>query len=296
VLVRVAPGLFPPDLVVQVKAWACELPAAHDLPLSRWSTTDLAREVCETGLVASISGSTLWRWLHQDAIRPWYHRSWIFPRDPNFADKAGRILDLYARGWEGKPLEDDEFVISADEKTSIQARRRKHPTRACRPRGTMQVEHEYYRCGAWTYIAGLDVHHARIFGRCEEQNGIAPFDRLVEQVMTRPPYNEARRVFWIVDNCSAHRGSRAVQRLQNQYPNVVLVHAPIHASWLNQVEIYFSIVQRKVLTPNDFPNLDNLAERLLDFQYYWETAAKPFEWKFSRDDLNELLNKLNTPR
>jgi hypothetical protein len=266
------------------------------LPLSRWSTTDLAREVCETGLVASISGSTLWRWLHQDAIRPWYHRSWIFPRDPNFADKAGRILDLYARGWEGKPLEDDEFVISADEKTSIQARRRKHPTRACRPRGTMQVEHEYYRCGAWTYIAGLDVHHARIFGRCEEQNGIAPFDRLVEQVMTRPPYNEARRVFWIVDNCSAHRGSRAVQRLQNQYPNVVLVHAPIHVSWLNQVEIYFSIVQRKVLTPNDFPDLDNLAERLLDFQYYWETAAKPFEWKFSRDDLNELLNKLNTPR
>ena len=106
----------------------------------------------------------------------------------------------------------------------------------------MQVEHEYFRCGAWTYIAGLDVHQARIFGRCEPQNGIQPFDRLVEQVMTRPPYNDARRVFWIVDNCSAHRGSRAVQRLQSSYPNVVLVHAPIHASWLNQVEIYFSIV------------------------------------------------------
>ena len=114
----------------------------HALPLSRWSTTDLAREVCQSGLVASISGSTLWRWLHLDAIRPWYHRSWIFPRDPNFAEKAGRILDLYARVWEGKPLQDDEFVISADEKTSIQARRRKHPTRACRPRGSMQVEHE----------------------------------------------------------------------------------------------------------------------------------------------------------
>lgn len=178
------------------------------LAAARWSTTDLAREVCQSGLVASISGSTLWRWLHLDAIRPWYHRSWIFPRDPNFAEKAGRILDLYARVWEGKPLEDDEFVISADEKTSIQARRRKHPTRACRPRGSMQVEHEYFRCGAWTYIAGLDVHQARIFGRCEKQNGIAPFDRLVEQVMTRPPYNDARRVFWIVDNCSAHRGAR----------------------------------------------------------------------------------------
>lgn len=282
--------------MISVKAWACELPANHDLPLSRWSTTDLAREACQSGLVASISGSTLWRWLHQDAIRPWYHRSWIFPRDPNFADKAGRILDLYARQWEGKPLEDDEFVISADEKTSIQARRRKHPTRACRPRGTMQVEHEYFRCGAWTYIAGLDVHNARIFGRCEEQNGIEPFDRLVEQVMTRPPYNDARRVFWIVDNCSVHRGVRAAQRLQSAYPQLVLVHAPVHASWLNQVEIYFSIVQRKVLTPNDFPNLDTVAERLLDFQYYWESAAKPFEWKFNRQDLNDLLTKLNTPR
>jgi hypothetical protein len=87
-----------------------------------------------------------------------------------------------------------------------------------------------------------------------------------------------------------------VQRLQSAYPQLVLVHAPVHASWLNQVEIYFSIVQRKVLTPNDFPNLDSVAERLLDFQYYWESAAKPFEWKFNRQDLTELLSKLNTPR
>jgi len=221
------PRTFPPDLAVQIKAWACELPAAHDLPLSRRSTTGLAREACREGLVASISGSTIWRWLHHDAIRAWYHRSWIFPRDPNFADKASRLLDLYAREWEGKPLTDDESAISADEKTSIQARRRKDPTRVCRPRASMQVEHEYFRCGAWAYMAALDVHHARIFGRCEPQNGVQPFDRLVEQVMTRPPYNDARRVFWIVDNCPAHRGSRAVQRLQSSYPNVVLVHAPI---------------------------------------------------------------------
>jgi hypothetical protein len=295
-LVRVAPGLFPPDLVVQIKALACELPATHGLPLSRWSTDDLVRQVCQSGLVASISGSTLWRWLQEDAIRPWYHRSWIFPRDPDFAVKAGRVLDLYARQWQGRALKDDEFVISADEKTSIQARRRKHATQTCRPRTPMQVEHEYFRCGAWTYIAGLDVHRARIFGRCESKNGIAPFDRLVEQVMTRPPYNDARRVFWIVDNCSAHRGAKAVERLRTLYPRLALVHAPIHASWLNQIEIYFSIVQRKVLTPNDFTDLNALAERLLDFQYYWETTARPFEWKFTRRDLTQLLGKLETPR
>lgn len=107
--------------------------------------------------------------------------------------------------------------------------------------------------------------------------------------MTRPPYNHARRVFWIVDNCSAHPGLRAVQHLQSAYPQLVLVHAPVHASWLNQVEIYFSIVQRKVLTPNDFPSLDAVAERL---QYSWESTAKPFEWKFTRQDLDNLLTKL----
>jgi hypothetical protein len=123
----------------------------------------------------------------------------------------------------------------------------------------------------------LDVHRARIFGRCETENGIAPFGRLVEQVMTRPPYNDARRVFWIVDNCSAHRGARAAERLRNLYPSLTLVHAPVHASWLNQIEIYFSIVQRKVLTPNDFPNLNAVAERLLDFQFYWATTARPLQ-------------------
>lgn len=193
---------------------------------------------------------------------------------------------------QGISLKNDEFVISAAEKTSIQARRRKHATRACRPRATMRVEHEYFRCGAWAYMAALDVHHARIFGRCETKNGIAPFDRLVEQVMIRPPYNDARRVFWIVDNCSAHRGAKAIQRLQDRYPRLVLVHTPIHASWLNQIEIYFSIVQRKVLSPNDFASLEALAERLLDFQYYWESAARPFEWKFTRRDLAKLLAKL----
>jgi hypothetical protein len=276
---------------VQVKALACELPSTHNVPLSRWHTPDITRHVCQSGLVATISDSTIWRWLHEDAIRPWYHRSWIFPRDPQFAAKAGRVLDLYARQWNGKPLKSDEFVISADEKTSIQARRRKHPTGAPRPRRSMRVEHEYDRCGAWAYIAALDVHHARIFGRCEPTTGIQPFYRLVQQVMTRPPYNEARHVFWIVDNGSSHRGAAAVARLQNQFPRLTLIHGPIHASWLNQIEIYFSILQRKVLSPNDFAGLDVLAERLLDFQYYWEATAKPFEWKFTRQDLAKLVSR-----
>ena len=156
----------------------------------------------------------------------------------------------------------------------------------------MRVEHEYDRKGAWAYLAALDVHQARLFGRCERKTGIKPFGRLVRQVMSVAPYREAHRVFWIVDNGSSHRGSRAVKRLQRHYPNLVLIHGPVHASWLNQIEIYFSIVQRKVVTPNDFRSLVAVEDRLLAFQRYYETLARPFEWTFTRRDLTELLVKL----
>jgi len=292
---RAAPGVFPPELVVQIKALACEMPSACEVPLSRWSVADLTRQASQSGLVATISDSTVWRWLHEDAIRPWRYRPWIFPRDPDFALKAGRILDLYERMWDGQPLKDDEFVLSADEKTSIQARRRRHSTCPAQPDAAIKVEHEYTRCGAWAYHASLDVHRAKLFGRCERKSGIAPFDRLVAQVMSQPPYTEARRVFWIVDNGSAHRGPRSVARLQERYPNLVLVHGPVHASWLNQIEIYFSILQRKALTPNDFRSLEALEERLLNFQRYYEQIAKPFEWRFTRRDLHALLNKIHLP-
>jgi hypothetical protein len=290
--VRDAPRFFPPEIVVQVKALACELPSVHQVPLSRWSVADLGREVRRSGFAATISDSTIWRWLHEDAIRPWRYRSWIFPRDPQFAEKAGRILDLYERVWDGHALRDDEFVLSADEKTSIQARRRRHATYPAQPGSPMKVEHEYTRCGAWAYIAALDVHRAKLFGRCERRSGIASFDRLVDDVMCQPPYATARRVFWIADNGSSHRGPRSVERLQSRYANLVLVHAPVHASWLNQIEIYFSILQRKALVPNDFKSLESLKERILCFQQYFEQIAKPFEWKFTRNDLNLLLNKI----
>ena len=159
------------------------------------------------------------------------------------------------------------YVISADEKTSIQARRRKQPTLRPAPHRPTRVENEYFREGAWVYLAAWDVHRAKVFGRCEKQNGIAPVARLVGEVMGQEPYKSARRVFWILDNCSAHRGQKAADRLRVQWPNTILVHTPVHASWLNQVEIYFSIVQRKVLTPNDFVSLTELEQRLVAFQF-----------------------------
>lgn len=277
---------------MQIKAIACELPATRGLPLSRLSSADIVREAQRCGIVASISGTTVGRWLHQDAIRPWQHRTWIFPRDPDFVVKAARILDLYAGRWQGRRLRADEFVVSADEKTSIQARIRKHPSCGPRPHRPARIEHEYARAGAWAYLAALDVHRAKLFGRCEQTTGIEPFGRLVAQVMTRTPYCNARRVFWIMDNGSSHRGQPCVQRLKTAFPNLVPVHGPVHASWLNQIEIYFSIVQRKALTPNDFGSLNEVEDRVLRFQDYYESTAVPFDWKFTRADLANLSQRI----
>ena len=242
--------------------------------------------------MAAISGTTIWRWLATDAIRPWSHRSWIFPRAPDFEARAARVLDLYARQWQGEPLDADDYVISADEKTSIQARCRCHPTLAPATSRAMRVEHEYERGGALAYFAAWDVHQAKLFGRCAPTTGIAPFKRLVAQVMGSEPYASAKRVFWVVDNGSSHRGAASVRRLAADWPRAQLVHTPVHSSWLNQVEIYLSIVQRKCLTPNDFTDLAAVRRRLLAFERRYEQAAKPFEWKFTRADLALLIKRL----
>ena len=277
-----------------IKALACEFPRKRGVPLSRYSAQELAATAVESGIVAQISGVTVWRWLQQDAIKPWQHRSWIFPRDPNFEAKAGRVLDLYHREWMGQPLGDDDYVISADEKPSIQARIRIHQSLPPAAKLITRVEHEYRRGGALTYMAAWDVHHAKVFGRCEAASGIQPFGRLVQQVMQQEPYRSARRVFWVLDNGSSHRGQPCSKRLQDAWPNLTVVHLPIHASWLNQVEIYFSIVQRKVLTPNDFESLEAVAMGLKDFERRYEAAACPFAWKFGRENLAELMKKLST--
>jgi len=283
--------------VAEVKALACELPAEKGVPLSRWSSAELAREAVARGIVERISGVTVWRWLSADAIRPWNYRSWIFPRDPDFKAKAGRILDLYEGCWEGQLLAPGDFVVCCDEKPSIQARARQHPSRAAKPGGGQLVEHEYERKGALCYLAGWDVRRARLFDRCAPADGIHPFDTLVEQFMSIEPYSKAQRVFVIVDNGSAHRGKASINRLQGAYKNLILVHTPVHASWLNQCEIYFSIAQRKVLQPNNFADLNAVEHALLAFGRRYEQIAKPFEWKFTRHDLDRVLNRLDqTPQ
>jgi transposase len=287
------PRRFTPVQRAQVKALACTLPAETGVPLSRWSSADLAAEVILRGLAEAISPATVRRWLDSDAIKPWQHRSWIYPRDPNFAALAARVLDLYERRWDGRRLGPDDYVISADEKSQLQALRRRHPGQPPAPGRTRRVEFEYRRGGTLAYFAGYDVHRAQVIGRTAPSTGIEPFADLVNAVMTTEPYASARRVFWVVDNGSSHAGQRSIDRMRTAWPTATLVHLPIHASWLNQVEIYFSILQRKAISPTDFADLDDLATRIIEFQDRYNQTASPFDWTYTRADLNAYLKRLN---
>jgi len=252
---------FPPLDHALVKAVACELLAETQQPLSRQSLADITVRA-GTALRKPISRSTVWRILETDVLKPWRYKYWIFPRDPHFAEKAGPILDLYAGRWQGQCLGPKDHVLSADEKTSIQARIRCHPSLPPAMGRPASIENEYKRGGALQYLAAWDVRRGYVLGRCEPKTGIAPFGRLVKQVLAEEPYRSSERVFWIVDNGSSHRGAAASKRLRRVDSRIILVHTPVHASWLNQIEIYFSIIQRKVLTPNDFTNLIRVNPRL----------------------------------
>jgi transposase len=286
------PRVFTAADRAEAVALACALPAESGVPLSRWSGPDLARELAARCGIAA-SASTIGRWLAGDALKPWQHRSWISVRDPQFAARAAPVLDLYAGTWDGRPLGANDYVLCADEKTSIQARCRCHPTLPPGKARAMRVEHDYDRGGALAYLAAWDVHRGRVTGRCEDTTGIAPFARLVQQVMTTEPYASADRVFWITDNGSSHRGAAAAERLAGTWPNARLIHLPAHASWLDQAEIYFSVIQRKVLTTNDFTGLDQIRGRPAAFETRYNQIARPFTWKFTRTDLDDLLRRID---
>jgi DDE superfamily endonuclease len=219
----------------------------------------------------------------------------VFTRDPDFREKAGRVLDLHERRWEGRRLHPGDYVISADEKTQLQALLRRHPLVAPSGGRPGLVEHEYRRHGTLAYLAAIDVHDPRRgpFGHCEAKITNPAFDALVAEVMTTEPHASAQRVFWVVDNGTIHRGNKAIDRPQGAWPNLVLVHLPRHASRLNQIEIYFSILARKALTPCHFNDVDELSGRILGFQTEFAKTATPFHRTFTRRDPHALLDRLD---
>jgi hypothetical protein len=282
---------FPPLDRAVVASIACDVVARTGNPLSRQSTTDLADRARDE-LNKPISRSTVWRILDEDAIKPWQYEHWIFPRAANFFEKAAVVLDLYEGYWQGERVDPFDRIISSDEKTSIQARVRCHTSLGPASGRRRRVEAEYGRGGALQYLAAWDVQEGRVMGLCEPKTGIEPFGRLVRQVMEQPVYGSADRVFWVVDNGSSHRGESSVRRMSRAYPNAILVHLPVHASWLNQVEVYFSLLQRKALTPNDSIDLQELELRIGLYEELTNKQPKPFAWRFTKYDLFDLLQRL----
>jgi len=248
--VEVAPPPFPPRVVALVKAIACELPATLGLPLSRFSRSELRRHVLAAGIVAEISGVTIWRWLREDAIRPWTHRSWIFPRDPEFAAKAGPVLDLYHRRWKGKPLGRRDFVLSADEKTQIPIHSRRQPITPATPGRAMRVKSDYKRHGTCAYVAAWDVHRAACSGWSTTALSIVGSARSTGSRRDGPTSS------WCTCRCTR------VGSIRSRFT--------------------FSILQRQALTPAAFSSQTAVADRILGFQKHYQTIARPFAWRFTR--------------
>ena len=277
-----------------VVALACQLPAATGVPLARWTGPELAAELTAQGLVSEpMSVTSLLRILAQHPVKPWQYQSWISPRDPDFEAKATVILDLYQGFYQGQPLGPGDRVLSFDAKPSIQARSRVRQTMPAASGRPVRVEHEYVRHGALALLAGLDVQTGKVFASTPQTTGIVPFMELAGQVMTRPEYRDAPRVFIVVDNGSDHRGQAAIDRLRKAHPNAIMIHTPVHASWLNQIEIVFSVIQKKVISPNDFASLDQLSSTLLAFVDRYNRTARPFNWKFTAADLTSLLYRIS---
>jgi len=290
---------------VVVKALACERPTdVKRCPLARFSVFDVCVRAWDLGL--TLSYSTIWRRLHEDALRPWLFQQWLFPRDPRLLEKATPVLELYHGRWEGQPLGPRDVVLSADEMSGLQALSRIHPSLALeaaaspslperpgrRPDHRVRVEFEYERHGTVCYQAFLNVFTGKVYGEVQRQNGIETFERTLARCLAQPSCAAAERVFLIVDNGSSHHPSTSPARIRAQHPQVTVVHLPTHSSWLNQVELYFSILHRKALTPADFPSVTALEQRLYGFQYTYNQRAEPFRWQYTRTDLEAYIERL----
>ena len=277
-----------------VVALACQLPAVTGVPLAHLTGPELAAELTAQNLASSpVSASSVLRILAGHPVKPWQYQSWIYPRDPDFEARAKVTLDLYQGFYQGEPLGPDDRILSFDAKPQINARSRLHPSLPAAPGRPVRYEHEYKRKGSLALLAGLDVRTGTVFASTPVTTGIKPFMDLAGQVMARPEYKNAPRVFVIVDNGSDHRGQAAITRLASAHPNAIMIHTPVHASWLNQIEIFFSVIQKKVVTPNDFTSLDELSATLLAFVGRYNQTARPFNWKFTASDLRDLMDRIS---
>jgi transposase len=269
---REDPRFFPPQVALYLVKIACERPDIMERSLSQWDCTELARQLMTAKIVGSISASTIRRILNSHKLKPWRHHLWLSPKTPRdaaFVKTIQEISSLYTRR-----LRDNEMVLCVDEKTNLQPRTRKAKTLAAKPKLPVRVEHEYERKGALNLFAAFDTRTGKVWGRTYERKRQEEFITFLEYLDKDIPQS-ITTIHLVLDNLSVHKGKK-VQAWLLKHPRFVFHHPPVHCSWMNQVEQWFSILQRKRLRIADFADKKELGDRLSAFIAEWNRMAHPF--------------------
>jgi len=282
------PRFFPPIVTTHLVKLACELPDELGRSLSTWTCAELARALRKDGVVDSISPSSVQRILALQKLRPWRVHHWLsskVPRDESFHQNVLNICELYTR-----KLGAHERVLCLDEKTSLQPRTRTSPNRPARPQNEpVRVEHEYTRKGALNLFAAFDTRTGEVVGLLRPRKRQVEFIELLEKINEMTPA-EITCIHLVCDNVSIHHG-KLVRAWLAAHPRFQMTFTPVHCSWMNQIEQWFSILQRKRLRAPNFADLTDLEQKTLTFIDDWNTIAKPFKW--SAKSFDKILKTPN---
>jgi transposase len=288
-------GVFPPEVRAQVTATACSLPRTQGVPLTRWSRAELARKIASSHSLPAISASSIGRWLKTERIRPWRYHFWQHIQDPErFLERARPVLRLYERAKE--LLSQGIWLVCSDEKTSLQAREAEQAPRPARGRSPLLQSPRYIRRGARHLMAGLSVADGQIYGRCTKRKRFVDFRSFLEEVILPEALRrQVKMLILILDNGTTHAPKQLASFIEHQVEalggrlSIEVVWLPPNASWLDQIEIWFSILQRKLLQPNHFTSTDALEQAIQAFISYSNQTAKPINWSYTVERLEQKL-------
>jgi hypothetical protein len=282
-------------LQAQATALACSLPAEQGVALSRWSRAELVRQLALQQALTTVSKGTLGRSLRQEQIRPWRYRMWQHIHDgASFLERARPILQLYAQAR--SLLEAGSWVVCVDEKTSIQAREAEVAPRPTSRRHARRQSPRYKRRGARHLVAALSVADGQVLGQCSERKRFVDFQRFITSVLLPEAQRRGvERVALILDNGPTHAPKQLQHWLEEQSAlqdwavSFQVYWLPTNASWLDQIEIWFSIVQRKLLQPNHFVSIACLEQAIAEFIARYNQSAKPIKWSYTVEKLERKL-------
>lgn len=266
--------LFPPEVALHLVKLSCEMPDKLGVSLSLWDCQELARKLQSDGIVETISPDTVRRILNNHHLKPWRCHMWLgakTPRDEAFHAEVRKICDLYTGD-----LGFNEMVLCLDEKTSLQPRTRKQPTQPAKPDKPVRVEHEYDRKGAPNLFAALDTRTGKVYGQCfrrKPQEELIAFLKYLDDSIPA----HITKVHIVCDNLRVHKGKKTREWLR-KHPRFTFNFTPVHCSWMNQVEQWFSILQPKRLKIADFDSIHDLETKLYRYIEHWNQKAHPFKW------------------